>query len=89
MNTNEIESAIEHAISALSLAKLALSKSALPMFNEGNVLLKADHGARKPPLGDAAAKALAGLEDINRRLDRLAAAADLDAQTRKTWSITQ
>src|ERR1700677_4797640 len=58
MNTHEIESAIEHAINALSLAKLALSKSALPIFNESDIIRKVDH---VEPKDDAASRALAAL----------------------------
>jgi hypothetical protein len=72
MYHSEIESAIEHAINALSLAKLALSKSALPVFNESDTLRKLDHV--EPVHGDAGARALAMLEDVTRRVDALKAA---------------
>ena len=42
MTADEIESAIEHAINALSLAKLALSKSSLPAFSQSDILRKSD-----------------------------------------------
>jgi hypothetical protein len=84
MNANEIESAIEHAINALSLAKLALSKSALPVFNESDVLRK----ALSEPMGDAAKRALDLLADAEKRMERLEAARDLEAQhaMRKTYT---
>jgi hypothetical protein len=71
MNTHEIESAIEHAINALSLAKLALSKSALPIFNESDIIRKVDH---VEPKDDAASRALAALADLTRRVADLKAA---------------
>jgi hypothetical protein len=75
MNTHEIESAIEHAINALSLAKLALSKSALPMFSESDIIRKLAE-----PKEDAAARALGVLAEAERRIERLEAQRDLDAQ---------
>jgi hypothetical protein len=77
MNHDQIESAIEHAINALALAKLALSKSALPVFNDSDVLRKSDLAESKD---DPAKRALAILDDSERRLERLEAARDLDAQ---------
>ena len=86
MTTDEIESAIEHAINALGLAKLALSKSSIPVFSESDVLRKAN-GLTPVRSDDAAKAATAALDDAARRLDRLEAGHDLDAQIRKTWTI--
>jgi hypothetical protein len=86
MTTDEIESAIEHAINALGLAKLALSKSSIPVFSESDVLRKAN-GLTPVRSDDAAKAATAALDDLNARLDRLEAAKDLAAQVRKTWRI--
>jgi hypothetical protein len=92
LTISEIESAIEHAINALGLAKLALSKSALPAFSESDVLRKSDLIDTLPRAsltGDAITKAAtAALADLNRRLDKLEAGRDLDNQTRKTWAIS-
>jgi hypothetical protein len=85
MNHDQIESAIEHAINALALAKLALSKSALPVFNDGDILRKADLAE---PKADPAARALEMLDALTRQVDALKAAdaarANADA-TRKTY----
>jgi hypothetical protein len=92
LTISEIESAIEHTINALGLAKLALSKSALPAFSESDVLRKSDLIDTLPRAsltGDAITKAAtAALADLNRRLDKLEAGRDLDNQTRKTWAIS-
>lgn len=74
MNANEIESAIEHAINALSLAKLALSKSALPVFNPSDVLRKVEPLAEHWSPGDPGAAALAALADLQGRVGELKAA---------------
>jgi hypothetical protein len=42
MDAHEIEAALEHAINALGLAKIALSKSALPVFSQSDELRKSD-----------------------------------------------
>jgi hypothetical protein len=68
MNHDQIESAIEHAINALSLAKLALSKSALPIFDESDIIRKSDLDA---PVVSAADAALASLADLQARVDEL------------------
>ena len=80
MNHDQIEFAIEHAINALALAKLALSKSALPMFSESDVLHKVNDPRDEPKVDP-----LALLADAERRLERLEAARDYDAQHRKTF----
>jgi hypothetical protein len=92
MNASQIESAIEHAINALSLAKLALSKSALPMFNESDTIRKADaprdtydHARRALGISyDPSAAALAALTDAERRITALesAAVANANAEAR-------
>ena len=90
MNVNEIESAIEHAINALALAKLALQKSSLlPAFIESDVIRKAN-GLTPTRSDDAITKAAtAAIADLNRRLDKLEAGRDIDAQTpRKTYSVS-
>jgi hypothetical protein len=89
MNTSEIESAIEHAINALSLAKLALSKSALSVFNDRDVLRKADLDPPRAGEDDVAKRGLEMLANAERRIERLEAQRDLDAQTpRKTYRDT-
>jgi hypothetical protein len=94
MNAHEIENAIEHAINALSLAKLALSKSALPMFNESDVLRKVNEpraSAKKPLTTADYAAALADLEDLTKRAAKLGAKRDMDNQhsLRKTVSYNE
>jgi hypothetical protein len=91
MTTDEIESAIEHAINALGLAKLALSKSSIPVFNERDILRKADLTDTLPRASlaaDAATKALAALADLERRATAIEGAHDMDLQTaRKSYTI--
>ena len=79
MNHDQIESAIERAIDALALAKLALSKSVLPVFNDSDVLRK---GLAEPSAiaGYDPSRALATLADAERRLDALEARRDQEAQ---------
>jgi hypothetical protein len=75
MNANEIESAIEHAINALSLAKLALSKAERPTIDYvSDVLRKADLAEPQP--SDIAKRALDMLADLTRQVDALKAADD-------------
>ena len=87
MNNDEIESAIEHAINALSLAKLALSKSALPVFNDSDALRKASLA----PKADQSVAALAALADAERRITALESAAIAEARekARQAERMTQ
>jgi hypothetical protein len=76
MDAHEIEAALEHAINALGLAKIALSKSALPAFSQSDELRKTflldDPRASR---GDAIMKrAQDTLADLKRRMDELEAA---------------
>jgi hypothetical protein len=90
VNVNEIESALDHAISALGAAKLALSKSSIPVFSPSDVLRKAD--GLHPRAGrsdDVSSKALEMLAELERRAEAIEGARrDMDAQTvRKTYSV--
>ena len=87
MNVNEIESALDNAINALGLAKLALSKSALPAFSGSDIIRKSDL-ADSEPRASAVIDAERVLADLNRRVDKLSAARDMDSQVRKTWTIS-
>jgi hypothetical protein len=85
VNHDQIESAIDDAISALGAAKLALSKSALPIFNERDILRKAFLGddpatraSTSKPLSISESAALVkstldAIADLNARPDLLAA----------------
>jgi hypothetical protein len=77
MNQDQIESAIEHAINALALAKLALSKSALPVFNDSDVLRKLAE-----PKANTGTVALGILDDAERRITALESAAVAEAAER-------
>jgi hypothetical protein len=78
MTNDEVEQAIETAINALGLAKLALSKSALPVFSHSDELRKAflsDYPRASE--GDAIMKAAQdAMNDLDNRLARLEAARD-------------
>jgi hypothetical protein len=80
MNRDQIESAIEHAIDALGLAKLALSKSALPILNDSDVLRKVDTltSALRPIeyAADPTMRAIASSDAIMKRAQ--SAVADLE-----------
>jgi hypothetical protein len=90
MTANEIESAIEHAINALGLAKLALSKSALPVFSQSDELRKARLGDDpRASRGDVMKTTQAAMADLNSRMDRLEAGRDMDLQSRKTYTIAE
>jgi hypothetical protein len=71
MTNDEVEQAIENAINALGLAKIALSKSALPVFSEGDSLQKSELRASQ---GDGLMKrASDAMDDLSVRLVRLEA----------------
>jgi hypothetical protein len=76
MTNDEVEQAIETAINALGLAKLALSKSALPVFSQSDELRKAFLGDYpRASEGDALMKrAQSAMDDLKRRMDELEAA---------------
>jgi hypothetical protein len=73
MNHDEIESAIEHAINALSLAKLALSKAERPTIDYGSDVLRKAL-AEPQSKNNIAKRALDMLADVTRRVDELKAA---------------
>ena len=88
MSTDEIENAIEHAINALGLAKIALTKSALPVFSERDILRKglADEprasASEVLARGDALMKAAtSAIDDLKARLDSLEGALDTKPAT--------
>jgi hypothetical protein len=91
VNADEIEAALEHAINALGLAKIALSKSAIPVFSEWDILRKTalDDTQRAGQGEDIAKRAFDLLADATARMARLEAGRDMDAQPRKTYSISQ
>jgi hypothetical protein len=79
MNISELHDALSAALHALSAAQATLRKS-LP-GRSIDVLSK----ATAAPKDDPSAEALAKLADAGRRLERLEAAKDYDAQHRKTF----
>jgi hypothetical protein len=83
MNHDQIESAIEHAINALALAKLALSKSALPVFDDSDILRKVDHVEPRAVVDsyDTIERSVATiLADTEMRIKRLEERRDQEAQ---------
>jgi hypothetical protein len=87
MSNDEVEQAIETAINALGLAKLALSKSALPIFSQSDELRKAFLGDYpRASEGDALMKAAQdAMADLDARMGRLEAARD----AKPAYSIAQ
>jgi hypothetical protein len=89
VNPHEIENAIEHAINALALAKLALSKSALPMFSDSDVLRKGDGIVYVEPKDDPAQRSLDMLADAERRITTLESAAVAEASAKARAAATR
>jgi hypothetical protein len=84
MDAHEIESAIECAINALGLAKIALQKSALPAFSERDDLRKAFLGDNpRASQGDAMKRASDAVADLKSRLD------SLEARDAPAYTITR
>jgi hypothetical protein len=83
----EIDDLLTAAAAAVHAAQTALRKGASP--RDLDVLRKAN-GLTPTRSDDAITKsATAALADLNRRLDRLEAGRDIDAQTpRKTYSVS-
>jgi hypothetical protein len=79
MNISELDDALSAALHSLAAAQAVLRKS-LP-GRKIDVLRKADLDLpRASDAGDAASRPLALLEDAKRRVERLEAQRDLDAQ---------
>jgi hypothetical protein len=85
LTKSEIARAVE-AIRSLSDVIEKLHKSTWPDAADSDILRKADLDLpRANDAGEAAARVLAQLEDAKRRVERLEAAKDYDAQHRKTF----
>jgi hypothetical protein len=80
LTANEIAKAVE-AVRALTDIVEKMHKATWPDVDRGDVLRKADLDLpRASDAGDAASRALALLEDAKRRVERIEAARDLEAQ---------
>jgi hypothetical protein len=88
-NISEIDDALSAALMALSAAQAVLRKGV--STHDLDVLRKADLTDALPRASrstDASSKALAALDDLERRTARLEAGRDIDSQVRKTWTIS-
>jgi hypothetical protein len=78
MNITEIDDALSAALMALSAAQATLRKGA--STRDLDVLRKLDNEPRASDAYDPAKRALGILDDAERRIERLEAQRDLDAQ---------
>ena len=78
MNITEIDDALSAALMALSAAQATLRKGA--STRDLDVLRKADLDPPRASEDDVAKRALGILDDAERRIERLEAQRDLDAQ---------
>jgi hypothetical protein len=76
LTQSEIAKAVE-AVRSLTDIVEKLHKAWWPDVDRGDILRKLD---LDPPMGDAASRALAILEDAERRIARLEASRDIEAQ---------
>jgi hypothetical protein len=93
MNIEEIDDALSNALNALSAAQLTLRKGASP--RDLDILRKSDltdqpRASTAMQGGDALKRAQDAMDDLHRRMDRLEAGRDMEAQTtRKTYTGAQ